>query len=137
MNLIITIAVAVDDTIGIDATCNIHKLRISNQHVIELLRYHILIKVDITFSHQFNKELVDIHVALFRHLGDIFCSNHKRALLLSVKFTIDLCNQLIGKVLLCKIYNVVEHKGRVADAISCTINRQTQTTAHLLQFADL
>ena len=75
MNLIITTAVTVDDTIGIHATCNILELWIFNQHVIELLRYYLLIKVDITFSHQFNKELIDIYVALFSNFDNIFCSN--------------------------------------------------------------
>ena len=137
MNLIITTAVTVDDTIGIHTTCNILKLRIFNQHIIKLLWHHLLIKVDITFSHQFNKELIDFDIALLSNLDDIFCGDRKRTLLISIKFTIDFSHQFIGKVLLCEVYDVIEHEGRIADAVSCTINGQTQSTTHFLQLADL
>ena len=137
MNFIITTAVTVDDTIGIHATCNILKLRIFNQHLVELLWHHIFIKVDITFSHQFNKELIDFDIALLGNLDDIFCGDRKRTLLVSVKFTIDFSNQFVGKVLLCEVYDVVEHEGRIADAVSCTVNGQTQSTTHFLQLTDL
>ena len=133
MYFVITATVTVDDSVGIHARRCILKFRIFHQQIIKPLTYHLLVKVNIAFSQKFSKEPVDIHAALLCHLDDIFCSNRKRTLLPSVKLTIDFSNQLIGKVLLREVHNVVEHKGGIADAIAGTVNRQTQPTSHLLQ----
>ncbi len=73
MYFVTAVAVTVDNAIGIHTICHIFELRIVNQHVIELLRYNLLVKVNIAFRHEFNKEFVDIDVAFFGNLDNIFC----------------------------------------------------------------
>ena len=81
MNFIATATIAVDDATGIHATLQILKLRICYQHLIKLLGHDRPVKIDITFFHQFYKELVHIFMTLFCHLNNILLGYRERSML--------------------------------------------------------